>query len=44
MLRTAAIEAVRQYEYRPTLLNGQPVEVATTVEVNFTLDPNAPLR
>jgi protein TonB len=33
----AAVEAVRQWVYQPTLLNGNPVEVATTVEVNFTL-------
>ena len=31
----AAIEAVWQWVYKPTLLNGQPVEVVTTVEVNF---------
>jgi TonB family protein len=29
----SAVEAVRQWKYRPTLLNGWPVEVATTVEV-----------
>ena len=28
-----AVEAVRHWKYRPTLLNGWPVEVATTVEV-----------
>jgi len=33
----AAMEAVKQWRYRPTLLNGQPVEVITTVQVNFTL-------
>jgi TonB family protein len=36
-LVTAAIDAVRQWKYRPTLLNGQPVEVITEVQVNFTL-------
>jgi protein TonB len=35
LLAQAAIDAVRQWVYRPTLLNGVPVEVATTVEVNF---------
>ncbi|MBZ5727645.1 MAG: TonB family protein [Acidobacteriia bacterium] len=35
----AAMDAVRQWVYRPTLLNGAPVEVATTIEVTFTL-PN----
>jgi protein TonB len=33
----AAMDAVRQWRYSPTLLNGQPVEVVTTIEVNFTL-------
>ncbi len=31
----AAIAAVSQYVYKPTLLNGKPVEVQTTVEVVF---------
>lgn len=38
LLVPAAMEAVRQFEYRPTLLNGEPVEVITTVEVKFSLD------
>ncbi len=33
----AAQEAVRQWVWRPTLLNGQPVEVSTIVDVPFTL-------
>ncbi len=33
----AAVDAVKQWTYRPTLLNGEPVEVQTTVTVNFTL-------
>lgn len=37
LLTPAAAEAVRQWRYRPTLLNGQPVEVLTTIEVTFTL-------
>ena len=37
LLVQAAIDAVRQWRYRPTLLNGQPVDVITTVTVNFTL-------
>jgi len=37
MLVPAAIEAVRQWKYKPYLLNGQPVEVETTVTVIFTL-------
>lgn len=38
MLVQSALEAVKQWEYRPTLSNGQPVEVLTTIDVNFTLD------
>jgi len=34
-LSQAAIEAVKQWRYRPYLLNGQPVEVETTITVNF---------
>lgn len=36
-LATAAMDAVRQWEYQTTLLNGNPVAVMTTVDVNFTL-------
>ncbi len=35
LLVDAAMDAVRQWEYSPTLLNGQAVEVETEVEVNF---------
>lgn len=34
----AAFDAVRQWKYQPTLLNGQPVKVATQVNVNFSLN------
>jgi TonB family protein len=37
MLDDAALDAVRQWEFTPTLLNGQPVPVIMTVTVNFTL-------
>jgi len=37
MLAPAAIEAVKQWKYRPYLLNGEPVEVETQVQLNFTL-------
>jgi protein TonB len=37
MLAPAAIEAVKQWKYKPYLLNGEPVEVDTEVQVNFTL-------
>ena len=36
MLDQAALDAVRQWEYQPTLLNGVPVPVLVTVTVNFT--------
>ena len=38
-LAEAAKESVSQWRYQPTLLNGQPVEVITTISVNFRLDP-----
>ena len=37
LLIPAALDAVKQWEYNPTLLNGQAVEVATEVSVNFLL-------
>jgi protein TonB len=37
MLTSAATEAVRQWQYRPYLLNGQPVEVETQITVSFKL-------
>jgi protein TonB len=37
MLVPAAIEAVRQWRYRPYVLNGEPVEVETQITVNFSL-------
>jgi TonB family protein len=37
-LARAALDAVRQWRYQPTLLNGQPVEVVTTITVSFELD------
>ena len=38
MLQQAAKDAVSQWRYRPYLLNGEPVEVETTVNVEFTLN------
>jgi protein TonB len=38
MLVPAAIKAVQQFRYRPFLLNGEPVEVETTITVNFQLN------
>jgi protein TonB len=37
LLDAAAVEAVRQWRFTPTMLNGQPVPVVMTVTVNFTL-------
>jgi protein TonB len=37
-LDEAAVEAVRQWVFEPTLLNGQPTPVVMTVTVNFTLE------
>lgn len=37
LLVDAAVSAVKQWTYRPTYLNGKPVEVATDVDVKFTL-------
>ena len=37
LLVQAALDAVKQWVYKPTLLNGEPVEVSTTIDVNFTL-------
>lgn len=41
MLVAAAIEAVRQWRYRPYILNNEPVEVETQITVNFSLDGNS---
>jgi protein TonB len=38
ILVPAAADAVRQWKYRPTLLNSEPVEVVTQIDVNFTLN------
>jgi len=38
LLVSAAREAVLQWRYRPTMLNGEPVEVITDIVVNFTLN------
>jgi periplasmic protein TonB len=38
VLAQAAIEAVRQWRYRPYLVNGEPVEVDSQITINFTLD------
>ena len=40
LLIPAAIDAVRQWRYRPYYLNGEPIEVETMITVNFTLGGN----
>jgi len=37
ILVQAAMEAVKQWKYKPYLLNGEPVEVETTVKVSFKM-------
>jgi len=37
VLAQAALDAVKQWKYQPTILNGDPIEVLTTVTVMFTL-------
>jgi len=38
LLQQAALDAVRQWRYQPTLLNGDPVDVDTTIDVIFSLN------
>jgi len=42
LLDPAALDAVRQWRYEPTLLNGVPTPVIMTVTVNFSLQPASP--
>jgi len=37
LLVQSAIDAVRQWRYRPYILNGDPIEVETQIVVNFSL-------
>jgi protein TonB len=37
LLTQAALDAVKQWRYRPVLLNGEPIDIITTVTVRFTL-------
>ena len=36
-LARAAVDAVKQWKYKPYLLNGEPVEIQTQITVNFKL-------
>ena len=38
MLKGSALDAARQWKYKPYLLNGEPTEVDTTITVNFNLN------
>ena len=40
MLVPAALQAVRQWRYRPYILNGEAIEVDTQITVNFILGQN----
>jgi len=42
LLQQAALDAVRQWNYEPTLLNGEPVEVDTVIDIVFSLDERTP--
>lgn len=42
LLQSAALDAVKQWQYRPFLLNGEPVEVETTINVIFILGDSPP--
>jgi protein TonB len=37
LLAKSAVDAVKQWKYRPYLLNGEPVEIQTQIMVNFKL-------
>lgn len=38
-LALAAVDAVRQWQFEPTLLNGSPVDIAMSTTVTFTIAP-----
>jgi len=42
LLVPAAMEAVKQWVYQPTIFNGEPVEVMTQIDVNFALNRDEP--
>jgi len=37
LLAPSAVEAVQQWRYQPTVLNGETIEILATITVNFTL-------
>ena len=44
LLAASALDAVRQWVYKTTLLNGEPVEVLTQIDVNYTLADTPPVQ
>jgi TonB family protein len=44
LLLQAAMDAVKQWVYQPTLLNGQPVELSTQINLNFALADEPPVQ
>jgi len=44
LLAASALDAVRQWVYKTTLLNGEPVEILTQIDVNYTLADTPPIQ
>ena len=44
LLIPSALDAVQQWVYHTTLLNGEPVEVVTQIDVNYTLSDGPPIQ
>jgi hypothetical protein len=44
LLIQSALDAVQQWVYQKTLLNGEPVEVITQIDVNYTLSDSPPIQ
>ena len=44
LLIPSALEAVQQWVYQKTLLNGEPVEISTQIDVNYTLSDGPPIQ
>ena len=42
LLQESALEAVHQWTYKPYILNGEPVEVQSTITVNYSLGASSP--
>jgi protein TonB len=44
LLDQAALDAVKLWEFTPTLMNGQPVPIIMTTTINFSLEGSAPIK